>query len=399
MNARALRSARSRARHAAAPLLVALAALLAMAGCEPTPPTAAPSVSGAPATRSPTSRPTIRPTDGPGAALVSLNVLPPEFVPNNTLRSLGDSFIWTMGPESTADIWRATPGEGPVRVFENPLRDSLVANLVVGPAGVAFTEMNDRAYGEGDWRVWFLPTGAAVPIEVDRGNAFRAGSPPALAMDDRRLVWAGILDVAEEDITTFMRVAPLADLTAVETVMRLPAEDALLHGPVLEGDVVWYAIVDPDIELTGVGDEFHIEFIDLASADRARHRFPGSGGNDFAPVVTPSVIAWKTVEPGYSALSWGELRLLDRESGTVTPVPATDVSNASIGSRFMTFEEIHNRRLYLYDLATGRLLDESGAIPPPFERIGGEHIVGNLFVCRLFGENLSGRIAWARLPG
>jgi hypothetical protein len=326
---------------------------------------------------------------------LALTLLPSEFVPSSSLRSLGSELVWTTGPGSTADIWRAVPGEVPERVFENPRRDSFVTQVARNATGYAFVEANDAAYGPGGWRVWYLPLGAATATEVDRGSSPAAGGPPGIDLDDRRLAWAGF-DEPPSGNYSFLRVADLADLAGVDTILEVPIEDGLLWTPVLDGSLLWYAVIHADFEQTGAGDEFHIESIDLGGS-RDRVRFAGTA-NDFDPAVTPSAIMWKTVQPGYAALTWGDLHVLDRSTGRVRDLPIDRANSPSVGDRFATFEEITRKRLLLYDIPHDELIDVSDGLPPGTTTVTAVSVFERLLVCAVGIGSAPPQIGWALLP-
>jgi hypothetical protein len=339
--------------------------------------------------------PSAEPTASRAPLTLALTLLSPEFVPSSSLRSLGSELVWTSGPESTADIWRAVPDGDPERVFENPRRDSFITQVARNATGYAFVETNDAAFGPGGWRVWYLPTGSATATEVDRGSSPAAGGPPGIDLDGRRLAWAGF-DEPPSGNYSFLRVADVGALADVDTVLELAIEDGLLWTPVLDGNLVWYAVIHADFEQTGVGDEFHIESIDLGgSLDRVR--FAGTA-NDFDPAVSPSTIMWKTVRPGYAALSWGELHVRDRATGRVRDLEIDLAASPSIGDRFATFDEITRQRLLLYDIPNDTLTDVSDAVPAGTTSVTTISVSGRLLVCAVGLGDAATQIAWAVLP-
>jgi hypothetical protein len=385
-----------------APFLGLLVLVVAALGCGPIAPvpSVSPGASSATEGPSPLTTPNASPastsTIAPAPQSLTITLLAPEFVPSPSLRSFGSEMLWTAGPRSTADIWRAAPGQAPERIFENPLRDSLIREVVRNEAGYAFVESNDRAYGPGGWRVWYLPKGSGTPTEVDRGASPNAGGPPGVSLDDLRLAWAGFDEPAAGSYS-FLRVAEVSHLATFDTVLQLPIEDGLIWTPILDGYDVWYAVINADFEQTGVGDEFHIESIDLSSANRGRTRFAGTA-NDFAPAVSPTTILWKTVAPGFAALNWGAIHALDRASGRMDALPIDNANNPSVGGRFGTFEEISRSKLLLYDRANGDLIDMTASLPKGTTSVGEQSVSGSLLVFAVtIGSGLT-QVAWAMLP-
>jgi hypothetical protein len=380
----------------AACVIVVAASVGACGPVTPSPSRPSGSIDPPTTTPPPSGFPSAEPTPSRASLKLSLTLLPPEFLPSSSLRSFGSEIVWTTGPDSTADIWHTVPGEAPERLFENPRRDSFVTQVARNAAGYAFVETNDAVYGPGGWRVWYLPTGSEKPTEVDRGSSPAAGGPPGIDLDDRRLVWAGFDEPASGSYS-FLRAADIGDLAHADTILKLAIDDGLLWTPVLDGNLIWYAVIHADFEQTGVGDEFHIESIDLGSPSRERRRFAGTA-NDFAPAVTSNTIMWKTVQPGYSALTWGDLHVQDRATGRVRDVEIDRADSPSIGDRFAAFEEITRKRLLLYDISDGELIDASDALPPGMTSVTSVTVAGKLLVCAVAAEQAPPQIAWALLP-
>jgi hypothetical protein len=326
---------------------------------------------------------------------VTIELLPPEFVPSSALQSVGTEILWSMGPQTTSDVWAFVPGEAPRRLYENPRRDTFVPYVARSDRGYAFYETED--FLAGTWWVWFLPAGSAVPIEIDHGLAPHSGGPPGLAVDNRRLAWAGFEEPPGSPVS-ILRVVDLDRLDEVETLFTMPIEDALFWYPNLDGDRLWYAAVDMDFVVTGTAEEFHIESLDLAAPLRRRDRFPGTA-HDFDPAVTPGHIAWKTVKPDYAPANWGELRILERDTGREILLGVERGLRPSIGDRYVAFEEIAHDRLLLYDLVEQRLVDLSAELPEGTKSVSKQSVAGNLltFMVAIEGSEAP-RLAWAWLP-
>jgi hypothetical protein len=271
-----------------------------------------------------------------------------------------------------------------------------VTQVAKSAAGYAFVEANDAAYGAGGWRIWFLPTGVGAPIKVDAGTSPGAGGPPTIALDGDRIAWAGFDEPARGPLS-FLKVAAIASLSEVRTVITEPIEDGLLWTPVLDRSTLWYAVIHADFAHTGRGDEFHIESVDLDTPDLKSVRFAGTG-NDFEPAISPAWVVWKTTKAGIAALSWGALHIRNRESGSETTIPVDRARSASVGDRFVTFQEISRQRLLLYDTATSELLDLTGSLPKGTKTVSLESVAGNLLVCAVSIDDAPPRIATAILP-
>jgi hypothetical protein len=215
-------------------------------------------------------------------------------------------------------------------------------------------------------------------------------------MDDRRLAWAAFDEPPSGDISV-LRVAPTDDLDAVETLLELPVRRGLLWLPALNGDELWYAILHPDWDGTGGGDEFHVEMVDLASAAASPVPFEGTA-NDFSPAVSDSHIAWKTAVGDGAALNWGTVTVEERATSTRWSVPLDDLNDPSLGTRFVAFEEITRSRLALFDLATHQLVDLLPANLAGEVHVGGQSISGSLLTFFTQREGGLPRIGWAVLP-
>lgn len=374
-----------------------LAAVALLAACQPPPP----SPSHSPAATTPVSvqpSPSVVASAGSlSAADVSFALLPEAFTSNDP-QTFGSELVWAMGGDAAPDLWRFEPARGgaPERLFVNPRRASVVGNVVRSEAGYAFAERNDEAFGDGGWRVWFLPAGAATPVEIDRGTATGARGFPTLALDDRRLAWAGFTE-PPAGAKSFLRVAEIGSPAGPTTLLDLPIEEALIWYPILEANTVWYARILADFDYSGEGDEFHIESRNLADPGAPPTRFPGTA-NDFNLAVSERFFAWKTSKPGFAALNWGDIWLQPRGGGNATRLEVQNADEPSIGDRFVTFRELTSSKLVVYDLVRSELVDVTAALPVGFTRVGGQAISGDLLVCYVFADDGPPRIAWAMLP-
>lgn len=302
--------------------------------------------------------------------------------------------LWTAGEGWPSELWRYIPGSpAPERLFASPREDSSISAVAAASSGYAFVELSKPAFGKGGWRIWFLSGPGEEPVELDRGRARGAGFAPTIAMDDERIVWAGF-DEPSSGAVSRLSMVSIGDLAAVTELRTLPIRDGLLWYPTLNGDELWYGIIRADFELTGVGDEFHLETLDLANPASLPARFRGTG-NDFNPAVNDAYVAWKTTEPGDAALSWGTIFVMDRRSEAVATIPVANADRPSIGDRYVAFEEISRSRLAVYDTRTGSVIDLAPAGAPG--SYGGHSISGRLLTFYTqTGEKP--QIGWAILP-
>ncbi len=373
--------------------MVAVAIFL-LAGCQLPAPSATAALAGPSAAASPGHTPSASATVIPSAAVIELHALGARYVPAVAPISANGQVLWTAGEAWPSDLWRYVPGSPePERLFASPREDASISAVAAGSAGYAFVELSKPAYGKGGWRIWFLSGPGEEPVELDRGRATGAGFAPTIAMDDERIVWAGFDEPPSGPVSKLSTVS-IGDLHAVTELRTLPIRDGLLWYPTLNGDELWYGIIRADFELTGVGDEFHLETLDLANPATPPVRFPGQG-NDFNPAVSDAFVAWKTTEPGDAALTWGTLRVMDRDTEAVATIPVAKADRPTIGDRYVAFEEISRSRLAVYDTRTGLVVD----LAPPGSpgSYGGLSLSGRLLsFYTQTGEKP--QIGWAILP-
>ena len=381
-------------------LLLRAAALAPLVACQASPspaPTGTAIPSAEAASEIPTTAP--RPT-AVDPASVDLHVLDVRFVPADAPVSADGQVLWTAtGPgRHPSEIWRYVPGAAePERIYVSSHADGSISAIAASGAGYAFVEESDKAYGKGGWRLWFLAHVGGEPVEVDRGSAPGAGVAPTIAMDAERIAWAAF-DEPPGGPVSRLRVAPLGNLQTVMTLIDAPIAERLLWYPTLDGQELWYATILAHGDATGDGDEFHLEHIDLTQGLPTPIRFAGRG-NDFSPAVDDRFVVWKTVEPGYAALNWGVLRVLDRQTDEVRTIPFELANRPSIGDRFVAFDEITHARLVVYDLTTWQTLElgRSEADAPIY---GGLSVSGSLLAFSMEDPDIVGRprIGWAIMP-
>ena len=341
------------------------------------------------------------------AGSIETHLLDARYVPGSALFTTGTQIVWSAGAPSSSEIWRYVPGSPqPERVYASPRAESSITSVVGSAAGYAFVELSKPSFGDGGWGVWFLSGPGTEPVQLAAGNARQAGHSPTIAMDDARIAWAGF-DEPPGDISfvldhavSRLAMASTSDPRSITTLLERPVREALLWYPCLNGNELWYGTIHGDLDLTGVGDEFHVEMLDLANPTAPPVPFVGSG-NDFNPAVNDAFVVWKTSEAGDSALNWGTLKVLDRRTQRVATIPTEPANRPSIGDRYVAFDEIFHARLEVYDFDAGRLLE----LAPPVGSesnlsYGGESVHGRLLT---FFEQAPGggqpRIGWAMLPG
>jgi hypothetical protein len=303
------------------------------------------------------------------------------------LASSGSHLVWG----SEASIWRFAPGDAdPFKIHVSPDAGAVIWDVAATEGAFVFSER--LATPAGGWRVSLVADGAP-PTQIDAGVAER-GAPPTVAIDGRRIAWAGF-DEASGSPRTFLRFVEQATPSAARSVLDLDIDDALLWYPQLDRDTLWFAIIQPDFDGTRGGDAFRVETIDLANSSADPVSFEDLD-NVFDPAVSPDHVIWKSVEPGLSALTWGDLHAHDRRSNERLVI-AEQANHPSIGSRFVAFEEISRQKLLLYDLATRSLVEVPDPLRGARGTVGPASISGNLLG---FSVSVKGShtVYWSVLP-
>jgi hypothetical protein len=340
----------------------------------PSPPVASPTAASSPVPSSP--------------AAFEIKQVPGSFPAVTALTSTGGALYWA----SDAAIWRYTPGDGrAARIYENQARRALVWDIAAHGDAVVFSEQLGNPAGS--WRVSFLAGDAALPVEVDSGVAER-GAPPTVDVDERRIAWTGF-DEGSGSPRSFLRVAERARPAIARTLLDVDIDDRLLWYPQLERDTLWYGSIDPDFRGTGGHDTISIETIDLASPSAEPVQLD-EAGNPFEPVPTPEYLAWKSIAPGFSALTWGDIHVRDRRSAEGFVI-ATRANHPSVGARFVTYEEFFHEKLLVYDLDARRTIEVSDPFDGAKGTLGVPTIAGALLAYSVSTRG-DKTVYWIRLP-
>ena len=319
-------------------------------------------------------------------------------MPDQALISVARQILWSGRGDRGAGIWRLVPGESePELIFKSAHDDGRIPAITASAAGYAFIELSESGFGEGGWRLSFLPGAGEVPKEIDRGMAPRAGVAPTIDMDDARIVWASF-DEPPSGPRSRLKVVSVGNLSVVTTLLDAPIEQRLLWYPALSGDELWYGTIKADF--VGTADpEYHLEHFDLAAPAAGPARFPGFG-LDFYPVLHDGFMVWRTNAQGDSALNWGALHVLDRRSEALATIPVEHANHPSLGGRFVAFDEITHSRLAVYDIRTGRLVDLANQVGGGAHTYGSASLSGRLLTFSTQAGDGTGlpQIRWAMLP-
>jgi hypothetical protein len=215
-------------------------------------------------------------------------------------------------------------------------------------------------------------------------------------MNDNWIAWAGFDEPATGAVSR-LRVVSTTNLAAPLTLIDQPIADGLLWFPALNGDELWYAVINADFDGTGGGDTFHLETRTVTDPSAPPTIFQGTG-KDFNPAVNDAFVVWKSAEGDSAALNWGTLHVLDRRTGGARTIPVSNANRPSIGDRYITFDEIAHSRLLVFDPEGAGLIDLGGQTGQGTTSFGGQSISGSLLAFYSQEEGLPPRIGWVLLP-
>lgn len=262
------------------------------------------------------------------------------------------------------DLWRYTPGDNePELLFANPERDSVLA-LVEGDGtgAYAFVEQNTRTLGAGGWRLWYLAAGSETTAFVDEGDV-ADGLLPFFALSEDRIVWA-VLHQQGDEVESQLIEMRLPD-GEPRVLVTLPAVDAQVLYPSLDGDRLVYSVMTVNTEGTALTSEVFL--IDLSAAPESGETL-SAGDNAFMPVIHGDWVVWQRPLLD-SPLNGGELIAYSLRSGErheiVLDAPGTPLNYHTVGNRYVAAESEVVDRLYLYDLHDRQtvLIEDLGDAP------------------------------------
>jgi hypothetical protein len=363
---------------------------------QPTAPAAASATATIALSMTPTATPVAtRPTAGS----IEVHLLDARYGPGAAPVSAAGQVLWAAGKDSSSELWRYVPGASePELIFSSPRRKSTISSIAASGAGYAFVEQSRPAFGDGGWRVWFLPATAAQPVELARGVAKLAGVSPFVVMDDERVVWAGF-DESSPAFVTRVQMARIDEITHPTTLVERSVEDSLIWYPTLHRNELWFSTIHPRSDPTAEGPEYNLEMLDLDNATAAPVPFDGTG-HDFNAAANDDYFVWKANVRGDSALNWGTLKVLERRTRDIATIPVDNANRPSIGDRFVAFDEFSRGRLSVYDPVTRTVIDLAAKVDAAGSiAVGGESVSGRLLTwyAQASGDT-SPRIGWAMLP-
>jgi hypothetical protein len=311
---------------------------------------ASPAQLSASATRSQASSPSASPSVE-SLRLSFQNVPQASTTPLLDVKTDGRRVCWSAGPDASGhaapDLYCLTPGTEPGLIFRNPNRDSNLPTIGVAGDHFAFVEQNERAFGAGGWRLWFIASPGQLAVEVDRSDP--AGGmvtpPPTLAMDDGHLVWATFHQGASGP-RSMLRVKDLAT-GAVTELEDSAFEQVQYWFPAIDGENVVFGTVE--------GDDWHIQLGRLGAAWQP-HQLDRSG-RAATPAISGDAIVWK--HGGASVFDWGTLvrySIADNDERPISLGAQAAINYPSIGDRYVAVWGRDDTKFYLYDVRADRVV-------------------------------------------
>jgi hypothetical protein len=265
-------------------------------------------------------------------------------------RSTGSYLIWSSGArvskeaEVAPDLFGSTPGGSVTLLYDNPNRDSRLE--LVGGDGTqfAFVEYNDRVFGLGGWKFWYLSGPGTQPAEIDHGLG---GQLPFFAISGHSLVWTAVhAQPAQSQLL-------LVDLTTMHrrVLLSAPPTRTQYWFPSMDGNRIVFGTVE--VVADGQSDERHTYLLDV-DAQAAPTRLD-TGTSSSEPVIHGDDVVWKESDPTISFLNAGSLVRYSLATGVTIPIMLPTISglgftDPSIGNRFVAAWPQSLRDIYLLDL-------------------------------------------------
>src|SRR5450759_1885572 len=423
------------ARHARRLLL--LGAVASLAGCAtpaPSAPVATPSISvalpsptpaqatpapsattssGMPSESSPPAA-SSTPSESPaiGDLALTIHTIPEPWAAKSGPAVASDSseIVWSAiasfdasGQPLVPDIVSFTPGRDaePRIIYRYPDRDSMIWDVAVRGGRYAFLEMNQRLLGESGWRLWALPGPNRKAVLLDRSDGPKGaqGPSPWIALTDEGVIWTAVHD--RRGVVTYELRSARFDGSDSHALLASRVETEQYWYPSTDpaGTHVVYATVEPG------SSAYRDRIWSLDLTDRAAKPVrPGDSDEATQPVTNGTTLAWRVVDGNVA--NWGKwLVVADADGGGAHMVPATNLTNLSLGRRFLTYDTLTFGDLVLYDTQADRLVAVERHAPP--DTLGMQRgwtlVAGDLLVFRRVdkGDNdtpVPAVVCWAILP-
>ncbi len=367
-------------------------AALALAGaaiaCTPSPPTGPP-------------QPTISQSSGQSTGLWRTGVLDQSSTtPALEFRSTGTTLIWSSGARAdrsadvAPDLFAARPGDQATLLYDNPNRDSRLEYIDGAAEQVAFMERNERAFGLGEWRLWYLAGTDEEPMLIDSGGGEQL---PFFGISAHYLVWtvlAGTPQVSE------LRAIDLRTMARRVVASDQPSQTQYWF-PDIDGSRLVYGTVEPSADRST--DQRHVYFVDLDGDETPRRLDQSTSASE--PAIRGDIVVWKESDPDLNFLVAGSLvrYSLVTNQGAPLPLPApqgTGFTDPSIGSRYVAAWPEADRMLYVADLQSGmfeEILDLGPAATDPHDAVGRADVAGDLLAYLYAPADGDLQLRWVQL--
>ena len=284
----------------------------------------------------------------PAAIVFAHGTIPTaDTTPLQDVKTDGSVIFWSTGvnadPDTAPDLWAASPGGTPERIFANPNRDSSLLPIGGSDGHYAFVESNARLYGSTGWRLWYLDGAGATPIQLDASDG--AGPLPLLAMTTNQIVWAVIHGPAS-DRSSELLAANLPDLSK-RVVEHASASKLQYVFPSVLGSELAFGVEDL------VAGTEHVDLLDLGTAGATARQLDTSGDATM-PVLTTDSVLWKEASNIYSSGQLVRDRLPDGPPTELAFGTWSGVLYPSAGHRFATAWGVDSTQFYVLDLTTNQ---------------------------------------------
>ena len=361
--------------------LAILGFLVAAAGCTVNP--SGPPASGPRATAPTSPSPTLVGSASPAATapIASSGIIDQKLTtPALEFRSTGTHLIWSTGARAdktgdvAPDLYASEPGGVAKLIYDNPNRDSRLEYLDGNGTRFAFIEINSRVFGQGGWKLWYMPSLEATPTLVDEG----ASQLPFFSISDDFLVWSVVHGPPEESQLLSL------DLGSMErrVLASKSPNQVQFWFPDVDGTRVVYGTVEPQADLSS--DQRHIYLLDVGAKAAALRLDKGTSASE--PVILGNDVVWKESDPHLNFLVAGSLVHYSIDSREQEPLQLPTEGNLgfvepSIGDGFATAWPQSDRRLYIADLERGTylpILDLGRTDDDPHDAVARPDLSGDL---------------------
>lgn len=316
-------------------------------------------------------------------------------------RSTGTYLMWSSGARAdkeadvAPDLFGSTPGGSVSLLYDNPNRDSRLEFIGGQGTRIAFIEINQRVFGLGGWKLWYLSGPQSQPTEIDHGLG---GQLPFFSLSGDRMVWTAVHGQPEQSQLL------LVDLATMNQRALLSADPAHTQYwfPSIDGNRIVFGTVElsPD----GLSDQRHIYLLD-ADAPSALTRLDSSTSAS-EPVIHGDDVVWKESDPSLNFLNAGSLVRYSLATRLTTPITLPTVTglgfnDPSIGNRYVAAWAQSGRDVYLLDLrdnAALKIIDLGPMTTDPTDGVARPHVAGDL-LAYVYGPATGDlELRWVMLP-